>query len=551
MYSDKKEKYQRRYNDMKTEVQNWLPVWKDITKYIVPTRGFYEGMLAGGSRKIDHKVVLSGYPDQAVTTASAGITSGLTSPSRPWFKLGLPRRFLPLLTDKAVKDWLDDSTEVLMDIFQQSNIYKMFHNMYEEILSFGTGCAIILDDFEDVIRAKTMTAGEYMLGIGADGRVNTFAREMYMTAPQMIEEFGMANVSMSVKQAYVDNQTTKFFKVLHLIEPNDDRIKDRLDFKNMKYRSIYWQEESETGHILAHRGYNIFPVLAPRWHTVCSSDVYGVSPGWKALGDVKMLYKMIYDKSAAVSKVINPPLQKDASVDGEVNVFPGGLTSSSSIAPNAGVRAAYQINPDTNAIRMDIAEVKKDISSAFFSDLFLMMNTLTDGKRTAREIIELHEEKLQILGPAIENLQGELLSPCIQITFERCNEAGLLPEPPEQLQGAEITIEYISTLAQAQKALSSNSIEQVVAFIGNMSAVYPDVIDIINPDKAGMEYAEVVGAPAQMLRGADEIEALRQAKAEAMAEEQQRQRMAENIQGAKVLSETPVGRGTSALDKLL
>ena len=554
MQSPNKSKYQQRFTDMKNEVANWTPVWKDISKYIVPTRGFFEGMLPNGSRKIDHRTVLSGHPDNAVTTAAAGITSGLTSPSRPWFKLGLPRRYAPLMENKAVKNWLEDSTNVIMDVFAQSNIYKMLHNMYEELLSFGTACSIIVDDSEDIIRAKTLTCGEYFLDIGPDGRVNTFGRQFFMTAPQMIQEFGMENVSHNVKQAYIEGNLNQFFTINHLIELNDDRLKDRKDFKNMKYRSIYWENtggEGNVGEILAHRGFNRFIVLAPRWQTVNTSDVYGVGPGWKALGDIRMLYKMISDKSMAVSKIINPPLQKDASVDGEVNAFPGGLTNSSALTPNAGVRPAYQINPNINDIRMDIAECKQDISKAFFSDLFLMMNSMTDGKRTAREVIELHEEKLQILGPAIENLQNELLGPCISIAFERLLEIGLLPEAPKELQGLDITVEYISTLAQAQKALSSNAIEQTVAFIGNMAAVYPDVVDIINSDEAGRMYGDIVGAPSRIVRGKDELAALREAKANAMAEQQQREAAMQDVQAARLLSETEVGRGTSALDAVM
>ena len=52
-----------------------------------------------------------------------------------------------------------------------------------------------------------------------------------------------------------------------------------------------------------------------------------------------------------------------------------------------------------------------------------------------------------------ERLNDELLDPLIDRTFAIMLRVGLIPPPPQQLQGQSIKVEYTSILAQAQKLL--------------------------------------------------------------------------------------------------
>src|SRR5690606_18719190 len=97
--------------------------------------------------------------------------------------------------------------------------------------------------------------------------------------------------------------------------------------------------------------------------------------------------------------------------------------------------------------------------------------------RNQFEIAERKEEKLLALGPVLENVYNGQLEPVIDRTFAILNRRGELPPPPPDLEGKELKVEYVSMLAQAQKAVATGGIERGAAFIGNLAAVKPDVLD--------------------------------------------------------------------------
>ena len=90
---------------------------------------------------------------------------------------------------------------------------------------------------------------------------------------------------------------------------------------------------------------------------------------------------------------------------------------------------------------------------------------LNDRNMTATEVAQRHEDKLAILGPVIENQNSEFLSPLIDRVYDIAEFKGLIPPPPEELEGQEIRIEYISLLASAQRMVGTQSIEQVANLV--------------------------------------------------------------------------------------
>jgi len=544
--------FQDRFNALKTEAESWRSAWKDIRDYIVPTRGFFDEQPNQG-KKIDHQKVVNGNASRSLNTLASGMTSGLTSPSRPWFRLGLADS--DLADFEPVKVWLAMAQERMMAVFQSSNVYGALNTGYYEIGSFGTSAMLLLEDYKDVIRARSFTCGEYYLGVGPDNRVDSFARGYHATVGQLVKEFSKEKVSDTVRIAWENNKRDQWVRVRHLIEPNEKAVEGTLGFEGKPFRSIYWEESSLSDTFLRVSGFDEFPVLAPRWTTTTTADVYGRSPGWEALGDVKMLQKMEKDKLMAMDKVVSPPIQADSSVgDGELNLLPDGVTRTSASTPNGGVRAVYQLNPDFNALEQSIQKTENRVDKAFFADLFMMIAMSSQSSMTAREVVERHEEKLLMLGPVLERLESELLDPLIDRTFNIMLKSRLLPEPPPELQGMDLKVEYVSMLAQAQKMVGTTAIEQLFRFAGNIAAVVPDVIDNIDSDAAIYEYGEMLGVPPNIVRSYEEVSSMRQQKQQAAAEAQSQAQAAQAAQsmvvGAKTLSDTKVGQN-SALDALM
>ena len=80
-------------------------------------------------------------------------------------------------------------------------------------------------------------------------------------------------------------------------------------------------------------------------------------------------------------------------------------------------------------------------------------------------------------------------------------------------------------LAQAQRAVATQSIQQLVNFVGQVAQMAPGALDKIDVDAAVDAYATAVGSPADMVLPDDQVAEMRQARAQQqqMAEQQMQQ----------------------------
>ncbi len=500
--------FRSRYEEMKSQAASWQSAWKELAKYIAPTRGFFEGDNPSDGRKLDHRALIDSDPLLAVEVLSAGMMSGLTSPSRSWFELSLPDG--ELMKQSAVRAWTHEVRRRMEEVFARSNIYSVLHGFYQEISVFGTAAFLLEEDFDRVISCRLFTAGEYALDCDEKGRINAFGREFWMTPAQMAEKFGQETLPLPVRRAAQENRGG-WFKVRHLILPNPQADERKLDFAHMPYTSVYMTPQ---GDILRRGGYREFPVIAARWEVKNSSDIYGRGPGWKALGDVKMLQKMQKTKLVALDKNTNPPMQVSANVQGEVNLLPGGLTRYSGSGGDAAVKPAYQVPVDLNALEASMERVKQTIKGQFFADVFLMLGTQNFSRMTATEVAERHQEKMLVLGPVLERLKNELLDPLIERTFAIMYRRGVVPLPPPQIQGRELKVQYVSMIAQAQKQSGMAALQQAVAYAASLALGNGEVLDKVNFDAALEEGLDMLGVPPNLLRSDEEAQQIRTRRAQ-------------------------------------
>jgi hypothetical protein len=527
------------------------PTWADIREHLLPWHG--RNLLGSNSREEDtdgrlknHKIY-DGTATRALSVTAAGMQAGINSPARPWFRLGYADK--DLAEFKPVSMWLNDVRDILMSIYSSANIYNVLHHLYLELIAFGTAAATIRPDFDTVIRARPYTIGEYWIGVNDRARVDTFYRKFEMTAIQMVRQFGINCVSDAVASAFNNKNTEARFMVHHFTEPNDGRIKIPFG-RGFDYRCVYHEDGFPGGCPLRVNGTELFPVIAPRWSTVGLMS-YGFGPGDAVLADIKGLQKERVKQLVALDKLVDPPLVGPSSLRDEVvNSMPGGITYDESLTQNAGLRPLYQVNPDINGISMSIQDSRNAIRQGLFTDLFTLIANTVDHQRTATEIAALKEEKMMVLGPVLESVHNEIHSPLIDAAFHYAEAAGILPEPPEEVQGLEIEVEYISILAQAQKMVSTTGIEQISSFVGNLSAVYPEARFKINATEAVDEYADSIGVNPKIINSDEEVAQMQQA-------EQQQQQMAQAMQmsaatadQAKVLSDTDMG-SNNALTAML
>jgi hypothetical protein len=401
---------------------------------------------------------------------------------------------------------------------------------------------VVLPDFDNVIHHHPMTIGEYALATDQRGNVNSLIREFQMTVGQMVEQFGLENCSLTVKSLYTQCSYDAWVDVLHVVEPRRERDYAKRDGKNKRFASIYMEPGKDGGdRFLSESGFDRFPVLAPRW-VVTGNDVYGTSPGMECLGDVKQLQHQQLRKGQGIDYMVNPPLQvptryKEASKAR----LPGGVFYVDSTGQNAGVRSAFEVRLDLQHLLIDIQDVRERIRQAYYADLFLMIASQPANSRmTATEVAERHEEKLLMLGPVLERLHNELLAPLIDLAFERCVEANILPPPPPELEGMEVKVEFISVLAQAQRAVATSGMDRLLGAVGQLAALSPAVVDKVDFDQVIDDYAEAYGVNPKIVVPDADVAAIREQRAAAQQAAQSAAVAPQTVESAKTASEIDV-----------
>lgn len=537
--------FERRLATLRQERASWLGHWQDLAQYVLPRAGRWLSTSTNRGDRINDKI-FNNTPTFALRTLVSGMMAGITSPARPWFRLAAPD---PELMEVAgVRWWLHDTERRMRVVFNRSNTYNALSAVYEELALFGTAALVIEPDPIDLLRCYPLTAGEYMIGTSGRMTVDTIYRELRMTVGQLVDRFEEDNCSTTVKQHYMRGEVDVWIDVIHAIEPNRKREYTKSDRKNKAWRSVYFEAGNDPDRLLSDSGYDDFPAMCPRWY-LSGTDVYGRSPGMDVLGDVKALMVLERRKAQGIDKLVNPAMVGPASLkNAVVNLLPGGVTYVDGQTRDV-FRPAYQINLPLNDLSAEIQRHEQRIERGLYADLFLMISQEEDV-RTATEIRVRQEEKLLVLGPMLERLQVELLNPLIDRTFKLMLAAGQIPEPPPEIQGADLKVEYISLLAQSQQAIATGAIERMAGFVGNLAGANPEVLDKVDFDQCADEYAEALGVPPRIIRSDEAVAQLRQGRQQQQQALQQGQAAMTAAQGAQVLSQTDT-RSDNALTRML
>lgn len=533
----------------KSERSSWDTLCREVTDYLLPYAGRYSLSDVNRGDRRNLKII-----DSTATRRARGLSAALmsynNSPARPWFALTLGD---PDLAEyHPVKMWLTDVTQQMHRVIAAGNTYRTFHKMYDEMIAFGTAVSIVRPDFESVLWHYPVTNGQFWLADSSKGDIDVCFREFDMTVRQIVRQFGLENCSDGVKQAVTQGNWETRFTVIHAIMPREDRNPMRRDGLNKKFMSVYLEAGGRDDQILREDGFDQFPVLAPRWDTT-GGDVYGNGPGFECLGHIKQLQLMAEQEAKAIEYGVEPPLQGPSALkDKDVDRLPGGFTAVDLANPASKVQEMWRVQLDLNHLLLSKQDVRRQVDESFFADVFQQFLSLNDStQRTATEIQARQNEIMTILGPVAASTQREMHGPFIEMLFSELLQADALPPMPEELSGAQLNVEYVSVLAQAQKSVGANNMDRFMGAIGVLAQIKPDVLDKVDSDRWVEEYADRLGIDPDQIVPGEEVALIRQKRNEANAAKEQALMMEQQAGTAKALSETAVGGPQrSALDAL-
>lgn len=534
-HGSKRDFLMQRFTQVKAERQPHEAVWKLITELISPYDTVWEPQNRNHGQRKDQKIINS-RPVTALKTLIAALMAGITSPARQWWDMTTSDPDLAEL--EHVKRFLDQSRRRIDANLHASNFYKsLATGTYRHMASVGNAGLLHEDGLAGRPRFRAMPIGEAYIASNHESKVDTCFRQLYLNPRQIIGRFGIDAVPFSIRDAYNKGNYDHGFDVFHAIQPNEEYVgAGRKGMAGMAFASCWWTAAEDADKpLLSEHGYFEFPGAFPRWSALPDQS-YGVGPGIDALGDMRELQHYAEDLRKLIDKAADPPMRATNNVK-RASLVPGDLTDIGT--KDQGVfEPAMTVDPAAiQAVREHLHDLKQDIGDVFYQHLWSMLIDDERNQRpTATEVEAKREEKMLLAGPVLESMNDELLEPVIMREYARMSRTGQLGYPPEELEGQELKIEFISIMHQAQKSTSFISLRTLLDEVARIREIDAEVVDKIDADALVDELQRVTRVPPAIVLSAEKAAARRKARAQLQQAEQDGQAMLAATQGMKNLS---------------
>jgi hypothetical protein len=545
---------------------SWWSYWSVLAEYFLPRR--YNWVVTPNRMSRGSPIngaIIDSTGAMAVRTCAAGLWSGLTSPSRPWFKLGIALPWVDL--DADGQDWLADTEQRLYTVLAQSNFYDIMAQAFQDVVVFGTAPVVIYSDFEDVVRFYLPCAGEYYLAVGSRLTVDTFDREFTLTVKQIVEQFQLENCPTDVRTMWRNGGASLDYEyvVRHCIEPNFAIADPKKPNEKLTvlpgmftYREVYWLRGIQGDRPLSKTGFQKKPFMVARWATT-SNDPYGRSPCMDALGDNKQVQQETKRKAEFIEKGVRPPMGANPELKNEPSsIIPGDITYTSTDGGKKGFWPLFEPNPAwLAALTTDIDKVNARIESGLFVNVFMAISRMEGVQpRNELELTKRDLERLQELGPFISKFETEYADIAIAGVLDIMQRRRMLKPMPKSLVGVPLKFGYQSIMRMAQQSSEAVGMKDFFQTVGVLSSAakaagVPDPIRTVNLDKSTRRYGEATNFPPDLFFTDQEVAQHDKIRMQEQQNAQGPQQALAAVQAAKTMADTSMPGGGSALGAML
>lgn len=513
-------------------------VWRDSARYTNPNMSDWNDQpeQQGGSRPDDVKHIYDTTVQEASNTLANGIQGYSFARNQAWFKLVLEE-----IGDLSgtESEWLEKSERKSYSDLQKSNFYDEGRSFVKSCADFGTAVMFRIDNYERGIPVyRTQHLKRTLIAENEFGEVDVLFRDFWMTAYEAASMFGKDSLPARIQASY-DQGKLNLYKFTQAILPPERYDLDTPRIKAKPFYSIFWTEVDPLNPI-QDGGYLRKPFFAWRWSRNLDGEVWGVdSPGMMMTPNIKQLNAAVKDQAMNRQLAVEPPIKATEGM-GKISFIPRGITR---------VRPGQDFTPVPITGRMDgvdlqIAEMRHQINTNYFTDFFLILSQNMEKQKTATEVAGIQGEKAALLSAFYGRLTSEFLEPVLEDLFSLEYEAGRFTKPPESLIGKDLRIDMVSPLAQMQERyLMLGSSQQALAEIFAIAQANPNILDNLDLDVHVRNIADAYGLDKRVVRDMMDVQKLRQARSQAQAQMIQQQQALEQAKvGAQVVNKLPPGQ---------
>jgi len=519
-----------RFRALEAERRNLDTTWEVISHYVMPNRGRFFEKESDYEESVNwtHRELFDSTAVVSARLLASSIHSNLTTASGRWF--GLRFRTEEMNKNHEAKVWLEECERILYYAINESNFNLEIAECYLDLVSYGTAILLHESDGEGGFVFKATMAREIYFEEGWDGKLTGIYRYKKYTALQLLEKYPDTIPDTIREQAEGAATANVPHEVIHCIrlrpENKDADVSDDLAPEARPYEERYILAKTAQELTKEKSGYYEMPAYVMRWGKAAGTK-FGDSPAINVISDIRTLNKLVELVLKSAEKTIDPPtLTQQRGIIGDLNLSAGSVTV---------VRDINGIRPYESGARFDVSELQREhlietIQNSFHTRQLVLKDS---PAMTATEVNARYEFIQRVLGPVAGRIRADGLDPLIKRGFWTLFREGRLPEMPAVVAESidELDIEYMGPLARVQKMNDVQSTERLLANLGQIASVAPEVIDTIDWDKLIRMYSERIGVPSEILKTEADVKKLREARAQA-EQQQQQMEQAQALAGA-------------------
>lgn len=511
-------------------------VWRDVVAYFMPqasarfdqTGSGIKSSLTGGFRNEPAAARRSVeiYDSTAVWAGErlvAGVESLVTPRAQKWHGLTKDEVFAGDPSD-IEEEWLDKVRDYLFATRYdpRANFSLANQKAIRSATILGTGILYSEENLgksgTDVVKTpyfyRSVPIIDCYLGTDDFDNVNAVIEMRELTARQAVEKFGRDKLPENVKRAYDDMQHMEdTFTFMHAVIPREEAGEFKGKRADQMFATFWAEVESRT--LLSQGGFFTFPYSVMWWDQI-EGSAYGQSAPMSLLSDVKMLNAMSRSSVQVAQNLIKPPMATMAGVYNQrLNLNPGAMNPG--YLSENGVMKAQPLTVGGNpSFAERILEMKRGgIREGLYINLFQAL--VENPTMTATEAILRANEKGEMLGPAGAKIENGLAG-AIDRELDIIGRKGGFEQssplaPPPSMIDKNTGVKFTGPMARLRRMQELQGVESVIALSSNLAQYDPSILDRLDTDETLEITREIRGAPRKMFRTYEEVDGIRQERA--------------------------------------
>lgn len=524
------------FQALKTDRSTWESIWQEVADHGLGRRTFTRPVQPTGEGKRTRWIY-----DNTMMVANDLLASGLhnllTSTANRWFHLEPENPLILQLPGAA--DWFAIAEDQLFSAIErpEAGFHPQIAECYNDLAAFGNCALATLRAPGQGLWFQALPLAETYVDEGPDGRIEKIFRHWRYT-PQQFRARWPEGTNKEVDAQFRLLRTDRNVEILQAFIPNEIYEENvRFGPRQSKIKSITIMMNDAV--VIEEKFFREMPVAFARWN-LDPGELYGRGPGVQALSDQRMLNEMKKTTLEGAQKAVDPPLMvPDNGFITQLDISPGGL-SVYRAATQDPIRELYSRPMSGADLGVDMMrDTQTNVRNAHHYDL---LSIVQDPRMSATQVLEVSARTQQILSPLVGRVQHDLLEPVTERGFNIGLRAGWIPPPPDFLRGSRVNIRYVSAVQRAQRAGEAQALLNSLNSILQLAQADPTVLDTIDSDKVARFFLEAWGVPPELAREPEAVVAIRQARAQQAARQEQFQMATEAGKTAMPLLTALAGR---------